>query len=29
MHTCQQRYRSYDARTDTFVTRGRRLRCAL
>ncbi|AKK66140.1 BA14K family protein [Xanthomonas translucens] len=29
VHTCQQRYRSYDARTDTFVTRGRRLRCAL
>ncbi|UKE73556.1 BA14K family protein [Xanthomonas graminis] len=29
VHTCQQRYRSYDARTDTLVTRGRRVRCAL
>ncbi|WP_369978297.1 BA14K family protein [Xanthomonas bundabergensis] len=29
VRACQQRYRSYDARTDTFVTRGRRLRCSL
>ncbi|MBN6101907.1 BA14K family protein [Xanthomonas sp. CFBP 8703] len=29
VRACQQRYRSYDARTDTFVHRGRRLRCSL
>ena len=29
VRVCQQRYRSYDPRTDTFFTRGRRVRCSL